>query len=286
MFARFRIHAFFACIMCCFFCANALARPITVFAPSKPYIEQLQPKEQRKQKRRQRPAPENEVDILMTIMRPEAYAGENMDLPQFFAALFYPENYEPGKTQAELINLLGDVEEIRYLNKKAWGANVSVDKPGLYQFILESKPWWDEKRQLYLHQQAKVALPVGKHAGGWAESFGQSFEILPLTRPFGLLVPALFSARLQLDGKPLENVAIHFGRINSDHAKTASYWHDRQECRTDAAGNFAFLLTKPGWWYCEASIAGAPLKGPKGEMSPVERSTVLWLYVDGKGDNR
>lgn len=265
------------------FCHGALAEPIMVLAPSSPYLEQL-PKPEKNSKKKQRETPEREVDVLMTIMRPHAYTGEDMDQPQFFAALFYPDNYQPGKMQPELINLLGDVEEIRYLGKKAWGANVSVNRPGLYQFILEGKPWWDEEKKIYLRQQAKVVLPVSKNIVGWGESFGQSFEILPLTRPFGLLAPAFFSGKLLLDGNPLQDIPIHFGRINSGNLKSASYWHTTQECRTDASGQFGFVFTEPGWWYCEAAIEGAPLKGPDGEMRPVKRSTVLWLFVDGKQD--
>lgn len=255
-------------VICIFLVHSAFSEPVTTLIPSQPNLENDSEKKQ------------NEVDVLISLLNPFTYTGINMDRPQFFAILFYPENFDPETMQPELRPLLGDVEEIRYLEKKAWGANVSIDKPGLYQFVLEAKPWFDTERDIYLHQQAKVILPAFGGHKGWGASFGQSFEILPLTRPFGLTCPVLFSGQLLLDGAELKNVIIKMGRINTNPKPALSRYHQILEARTDTNGQFSFLLGEPGWWYCEATIPGAPLKGPDGEMREVERSTVLWLYVD------
>lgn len=254
--------------------------PVTVLAPSKAIVETLDPpRNHGKNQGKMRIPPVDEVDMLMALLDQDAHGARDMDMPQFFAALYYPPDFELGQSQPELLNLLGDVEEIRYLDKKAWGANVSVARPGLYQFILEGKPWWDSESNRYLHEQAKVVLPVAQGARGWEAPSGQSLEILPLTRPFGFVAPALFSAKVLLDGKPLENIPVHMGRVSNSKIKTSSRWQQDMEARSNAAGEFAFVLSEPGWWYCEASIAGDPLKGPDGEMRELVRSTVFWLYV-------
>lgn len=242
--------------------------PVTALIPSQPSVEAGATT-----------APGDEVDLLIALIEPFENEGVNMDMPQFLAAMYYPPDLTD-KMQPELRNLLGDVEEIRYLDKKAWGANVAIEKAGLYQFILEAKPWWNAEKNSYLSQQAKVLVPALGVENGWNVPFGQSFEILPLTRPFGLTAPALFSARVLLDGKPLENIAVNMGRINTTHTPALTRWHKFLEARTDEDGQFSFVLNERGWWYCEASITGAPLKGPDGQMRDVERSTVLWLYID------
>lgn len=262
---------------------SALAAPVTVLAPSQPYILEQPPAEPAKSKK-QSAKPADEADVLIALINPPSHTGEDMDMPQFFAALYYPPDFESGKDQPQLHNLLGDVEEIRYLDKKAWGANVSVEKPGLYQFILEGKPWWDAENNRYLHEQAKVALPVREGARGWEAPFGQSFEILPLTRPFGLVAPANFSARLLLDGKPLANIPVRMGRVGNGKIKAASRWAQDMETFSNNYGEVAFTLNEPGWWYCEAAISGDPLKGPDGEMRERLRSTVFWVYVEGSAD--
>ncbi len=248
------------------------AQPVTALIPSQPSLEKGGKQ------------PQNEVDVLIALLEPFACTGVDMDRPQFFAVLYYPENFNPDGMQPELRPLLGDVEEIRYLDKKAWGANVAIEKPGLYQFVLEAKPWFDAGRDIYLHQQAKVALPAFGGHEGWGAPFGQSFEILPLTRPFGLTAPALFSAQVMLDGKELANLPVFMGRIHTTRPNAPTPFHQYLEARTDSKGQISFVMNEPGWWYCEASIPGAPLKGPDGLMRNLERSTIFWLYVDGPLD--
>jgi hypothetical protein len=109
-----------------------------------------------------------------------------MDMPQMFASL----RFENGAEQPERQDLLGDVEEIRYLGQKAWGANIALEKAGLYQFIMESRPWWNEAKNHYLQQVCKVVLPVLGQGEGWSVPAGLGFEIVPLTRPFGHLFRA------------------------------------------------------------------------------------------------
>ena len=224
-----------------------------------------------------------EVDILLSLMRPFLHEGLSVDMPQLFAVLRHDADAAApeGGPVPERRDLLGDVEEIRYLDQKAWGANVALDKPGLYHFILEGRPWWDEERQTFLWHQAKVTLPVHGVERGWNEAAGQSFEIVPLVRPFGLHVPALFSGRVLLDGRPLADVPVRMARINADGASPAGPWHEDMAGVSDAVGEFAFVLAQPGWWCCEALTSGAPLKGPDGELKPVERAALFWLFVEG-----
>lgn len=224
-----------------------------------------------------------EVDILLSMMRPYLHEGVAVDMPQLFAVLRHDADGEgEAGAEPERRDLLGDVEEIRYLDQKAWGANVALDQPGLYQFLMEGRPWWDEERQTFLRQQAKVIVPVYGVERGWHEAAGQSFEILPLTRPFGLSAPALFSGRVLLDGKALANAPVLMVRINADGATGAGPWHQDLAGRSNAAGEFSFVLAEPGWWCCEALAPGEPLKGPDGELKPVERAALFWLFVEGQ----
>lgn len=224
-----------------------------------------------------------EVDILLSMMRPFLHAGVEVDMPQLFAVLRHDADpaADLGGAEPERRDLLGDVEEIRYLDEKAWGANVALDKPGLYQFIIEGRPWWDEERQTFLRHQATMVLPVHGVDRGWNEPAGQGFEIVPLSRPFGLSAPALFSGRVLLDGKPLADAQVRMVRINTDGAAAPTPWHQELAGVSNAAGEFSFLLAQPGWWCCKAMTEGPPLKGPDGELKPVERGALFWLFVDG-----
>ncbi len=317
------IHRFFAWLwqrrgqgtavaLCMFFAfVGAPARaeaPLTLVVPSRQIVSQphIQPPKDMRQKsgekisgrnvaksgapdaESEKPAVQEEVDVLLSMMRPIRHEAVPVDMPQLFAVLRHDADAAApqGGAQPERRDLLGDVEEIRYLDQKAWGANVALDKPGLYQFILEGRPWWDEDRQTFLRHQAKVTLPVHGVDRGWNEPCGQSFEILPLTRPFGLTAPVLFSGRILLDGKPLAGAPVRMVRINADGAAHPTPWHGELAAMSNAAGEFSFVLAQPGWWCCEALVAGEPLKGPDGELKPVERGALFWLFVENASPAR
>lgn len=224
-----------------------------------------------------------EVDVLITMMRPFQHQGLAMDMPQLFAVLRYDAAtpFKEGAAQPERRDLLGDVEEIRYLDQKAWGANVALAKPGLYQFVIEARPWWDAARDRFLQHYVKTVLPVYGVENGWELPVGQRFEIQPLTRPFGLSAPALFSGVALLHGKPLPGASVRMARINTDKQAAPTSWHEELAARTDNDGEFSFVLDQPGWWCCMAFTAGDPLKGPDGQPKPLELGALFWLYVDG-----
>lgn len=251
------------------------ARPVTVLAPSEPSVEEDTKKQPKKD---DRPA---EVDLLISMLNSGDLSGIDMDMPQMFAVLVQNMSENGNDIVVERRDLLGDVEEIRSQNKKAWGANVALEKPGLYQFIMEAKPWWNEAKKVYQQQLAKVILPVFGVAAGWNLPAGQSFEILPLTRPFGLTAPAFFNGRVILNGKPCENVSVHMGVINMGKRNFPTDWHRTMAAVSDSLGQFSFVLNQQGWWFCEATLQADPLKGPDGEPRPVLLSAILWIYVDG-----
>ncbi len=258
---------------------------ITVFVPSVPGIEKLLSENggearAKGQKSIWRDDTIPEADILMTLMQPNAYLAHGMDMPQSFAVLFQPDKAEGGEENPVRKDLLGDVEEIRYLDTKAWGANVALADPGLYQFIMEGKPFWNERKDEYYQQSAKLYLPVLSDGRGWDRSAGQGLEIVPLTRPYGLQEPALFTAKVLFNGKAVNEAEVIAGRLNVNKKAAPTRWHGKLETRTDQAGVFSVILNSPGWWYCEAVIKGEPLKGADGQMKDVRKSSIIWLYVE------
>ena len=241
---------------------------VTVFVPNTPDIEKKDAA--------------GEVDILMTMMQPFKNQTFSMDMPQMFAEL----RFEEGLGNPERKDLLSDIEEIVYQGKKAWGANIALEKPGLYQFIMETRPWWDEHKQYYIQQLCKVILPVLGVDYGWNIPAGLGFEVVPLTRPFGINAPAIFSGKVQFLGKPLPNISVKMGRINIEKKPSITHWHEEMAGITNQTGEFVFLVNQSGWWFCEAQIPGDPIKGNDGEMKPVKFGSILWFYVDSPSNER
>lgn len=271
------------------YCPLATAQEdlITVFVPSVPGIESLPADSGTGKNAGKKSLWKDdripEADILMSLIRPYAYAPQAMDRPKSFAMIFQADDQQSAPVRKDL---LGDVEEIRYLEEKAWGANVELAEPGLYQFLLEGKPVWNPEKDYYLQQYAKLFVPVLSDGAGWDKAVAQGLEIVPLSRPYGLVCPALFTGRLINNDKAVANAKVAAGRINTNKKKAPTRWHIQLESRTDAAGVFSIIFNEPGWWFCEASIEGDPLKGTDGELKEVKKSAIIWIYVDGQGDGK
>ena len=229
-----------------------------------------------------KPVIDEETDVLITMMEPFAHKGLAMDRPQSFTVLYFNQGQpkKDGHLVPERLDLLGDVEEILYLGQRAWGANVGIDHPGLYQFLMETKPWWNEREQKFVQHLVKVMMPVLGQAAGWDEAAGLSLEIVPQTRPFGLLAPTLFTGKVLANGQPLADHLVYLGRINTDGQKVPTSWHETSVAKTNHEGLFSFAINKAGWWYCLAPIAGAPLKGADGQPKELELATIFWFYAD------
>lgn len=221
-----------------------------------------------------------EVDMLIAGMDLFRHEGMDMDMPRIFTVYRFDHEARLREKPVARDDLLGDIEEISYLGKKAWGTNVGLSRRGLYQISIETRPWWEQARQGYEQQIVKTMLPVYGEDWGWHLPVGLSFEIVPLVCPFGLTAPAYFSATVLVDGKPEKDLHVEIQRINTDNAKAPTRWQESITERTNAAGEFGAVLNRPGWWSCRAYRAGAPLKGPNGKPAPLRTSTVFWLYVD------
>lgn len=220
----------------------------------------------------------DEIDVLITMMQAESNKGLTMEMPQLFSVV----RHDSSGGQPERHDLLGDVEEIRFLGERAWGANVALARPGLYHFLLEGRPWWDQDRQIFLQHYVKTTVPVHNVSKGWEKPVGLLLEIQPLTRPFGLTAPVLFRARAMFNGQVMKDAPVFLHSVTSDGKQTLpSPWHANQEGRTNSAGEFAFVLNRAGWWCCVATMPGDSLKGEDGTPRDRELSAVFWLYVDG-----
>lgn len=223
-----------------------------------------------------------EVDLLIGGMEPFRNHGIAMDPPRLFTIYRFDRDLADPTQPAHREDRLGDIEEIRYLNQKAWGANVGLDRPGLYEFVIETQPWWEPFQAGYAQHIVKTMLPVYGEGWGWHLPLGLSFEIVPATRPFGLLAPALFTGRVLVNGKPVTGLPVRIFRINTENVQVPTPWHEEMELRTTENGLFSVVLNRPGWWCCAATQQGAPLKGPGGQPSPLYISTLFWFYVDGQ----
>jgi len=217
------------------------------------------------------------LNVSIAFGHPFAQTAVDMDLVQMFAAIQYPVKDTGQTIRREFLDTL---KPVKYKDKNAWTGTISLPDPGLCQLVLETRPYWAEEQGIFLQQFAQTLVPVQGSEYGWENPVGLKLEILPLTRPFGLTAPALFTGRVLLDGKIMPETPVRIEYLNEDRRTAPSPYHQTQRARTDKHGVFSFVCPHPGWWGLAAVTRGDPLKGPDGQPKNTELAGVLWIYVD------
>ena len=176
---------------------------------------------------------------------------------------------------------------------------------------MQTKAGWVPELDKFVQYVTKVQIPAYGSAEGWDKPANISFEISPLSRPFGLCSGMAFSGQALFDGKPIPGALIDVARLDpaikpnvaqpedpnappqDDKAQPKakkqdkqptpqpiSAFGDTQQVKADSQGVFTFTCPLPGWWAFSTSMAGDPLQDPEGKQKPLEIKTIFWVYMN------
>src|SRR5205085_8889242 len=91
---------------------------------------------------------------------------------------------------------------------------------------------------------------------GW-DAGGDGFQLLPLTRPYGLAPGTAFQARASFADKPVAGALVEIERYNAARpAKLPADEHITRATKTDPNGVVTCTLLEPGWWCITAARDG------------------------------
>lgn len=229
------------------------------------------------------------LKLTVGSLEPSSDQGLPLERPQTFTALRY------SGEQADRSEHLSVLEEATINGARAWTTEIALPYPGVYHFIMQSKASWLPDKDKFVQYIAKVQVPVHGSSEGWDMPTGTSFEIVPLSRPFGLCAGMAFTGQVMTDGKPVAGTVIEAVHV-AEFDKTAplsssrsskqplksvanSSYQASQLIKTNNEGIFIFVCPFPGWWAFAASAQGDPLQDPEGQLKPLEKKTIFWVYI-------
>lgn len=240
--------------------------------------------------------PENKtLKILLGAVEPFSGQGIALERPQAFTALRHSGETED---RSEHLSVL---EETTVYGTRGWTTEIALPHPGLYHFIMHSKAGWVPELDRFVQYITSTQVPVQGSSEGWDKPLGTGFEIVPLSRPFGLCAGMGFTGQVLQDGKPLPDTLVDISHLNTSvkpdtktDAKADAKQENKQDAKarpalplqavqqikTDSQGVFTVGCPLPGWWAFAASMSGDPLQDPEGKLKPLEIKTVLWVYMD------
>jgi nickel transport protein len=152
---------------------------------------------------------------------------------------------------------------------------------GDHMLILRAAPVWMKAEGIFLEDTVKVVLHVATQRG-WDNALDKGFELVPLTRPYGLRPGTVFQAQALVGGKALPGARVEVERYNPAPPKELP--PDELitgRLKTDPNGVLTCTLADPGWW-CVTVERQAGERERDGKKYPVKQRSTLWVFVDAK----
>jgi len=152
-----------------------------------------------------------------------------------------------------------------------------VRRPGVYQFYVDPKPYFEPTEGKFIKQIAKVYVEAFGLEEGWDRPIGLKAEVVPLTRPFGIWEGNTFRGRVFINGKPAANVDVEVEYLNPGNVEVPADAFVTQVIKTDENGYFVYTIPWAGWWGFSAIGDGGKLRHKDGKLYPVELDAVIWV---------
>jgi cobalt/nickel transport protein len=150
---------------------------------------------------------------------------------------------------------------------------------GDHVFLLTTPPVWMKSEQEFWQDSIKVVVHVLTQ-NGWDAAVGEGFELVPLTRPYGLRAGMVFQAQALLGGKPVPGVMAEVERYNQTPPKELPPdEHITRRVKADPNGVLTCTLTDPGWW-CVTVSREAGQRQHDGKNYPLRQRATFWVHVD------
>lgn len=168
------------------------------------------------------------------------------------------------------------LKETKVFGHKAWSSSYTIKRPGVYKFFVQPQAYYEPSEEKFISHVPKIIVSAFGREDGWDEPLGLKYEIIPLTKPFGLYKGNIFQGKVLHNGKAASNVEVEVELFNTFGLKAPSNAHITQLVKTDANGVFSFVMNHKGWWGFAALIEEGTKK-LDGKEYPIENGALLWL---------
>ena len=209
----------------------------------------------------------SKLNLKLEFTHPFEQNLMNLEKPNAFEAV----------VNGEKKSILETLKEQKNGENSSYTAEFDAKEPGMYQFYFDPKPYFEPAEEKFIRHITKTIVDAYGYGEGWDEPVGAKAEIIPLTRPFGLYAGNSFSAKVLYKGKPAADTEVEVEFYNTKNLKAPSEDHITQVVKTNANGEFSFVMPLAGWWGFAALIDDDEEIEKDGKKYPVELGGVIWV---------
>ncbi len=204
------------------------------------------------------------INLNLSFSHP--FEGEGMELvkPVAFGVM----------ANGKRVSLLETLKETKVMGHTGWETSYKINRPGVYMFYMEPKPYWEPAEDCYIVHYTKTVVTAFGNDEGWDQEIGLKTEIVPLSKPYGLYAGNVFQGIVKLNGKPVPFCEVEVEYYNKDgKAKAPTDYMVTQTIKTDVNGVLTYAAPKAGWWgFAALNTSQEKIKG-----KDVEIGAVLWV---------
>jgi cobalt/nickel transport protein len=209
-----------------------------------------------------------EISLQISFSHPMEMKGMAMERPEKCSVV------RDGKET----NLLNKLKETKVMDHKAWTLKYTINRPGVYAFYVEPKPYWEPAEDCYIVHYTKTIVAAFGQDEGWDGELGLKTEIVSLSKPFGLYAGNVFQGIVKLNGKPVPSAEVEVEYYNRHKkAEAPTDYMVTHTIKTDRNGVFTYAVPKAGWWGFAALNTSDEKRKYKSEEKDVEIGAVLWV---------
>lgn len=207
------------------------------------------------------------VNLRLAFAHPMERGGMNLAKPDSFTVY-------AGEQKTDLTATL---KPAKFFGKNSWTASYKVTRPGVYQFVMQPKPYWEGAEDKFIVHYTKTVIGAFGEEEGWDAPLGLKTEIVPLSRPFANYAGNLFQGQVLMNGKPVPDCEVEVEYFNEKNTHRApNDYFVTQRVKTDANGVFSYSVPWEGWWGFAALNDAEDKMLRDGTAKDVELGAVLW----------
>lgn len=213
-----------------------------------------------------------DIRVDLSFSHPFENIGMELVKPEQFGVVANGDNH----------SLTASLKPEKVMDHKAWKADYSMKRPGVYMFYMEPKPYWEPAEDCFIIHYTKTVVTAFGDDEGWDGEIGLKTEIVPLSKPYGLYAGNIFQGIVKMEGKPVPYAEVEVEYYNQNgKAEAPTEYMVTQTIKADGNGVFSYAPPRSGWWGF-AALNGADYKlKHEGVDKDVELGAVIWVqFVD------
>ncbi|WP_293577099.1 DUF4198 domain-containing protein [Phaeobacter sp.] len=165
----------------------------------------------------------------------------------------------------------------------AFTASVPVKRSGDYVVVTVPTPYYEESEDIYIQQITKSVLNRNTLPTDWDKPVGLATEILPLNKPYNVIVGSTFSGQVLANGEPVPGAEIEIEYMASEPDLEQFSTTDPTVGEmpggaivaiADENGVFSFGIPKAGYWGF-AALGSGPATAHNGKE--LSQDAVIWI---------